>query len=215
MQVETQERPQVEEQEQKCKECKNKREYQEMVYKKLLELNDVSHENMAKTIQMDVKENGDPYSRFLVNLVETSPIEDKKTLWNEICKAILGHFTYGAIEHKVDEMNFALDAMGEVNGENSVMVKVTNGKKSAVMTFPMDLLKDQNLETDEDIINFAKSRVKTDVPNKALQDDNAEYKVLRGDEVNEEMRKSQELLLQQLRGENKECQTNNEQTIKQ
>lgn len=215
MSVETQERPQAEEQEQKCEKCKHKTEYQDTVYKKLLELENVSHENMAQTIQMDAKENNDPLSRFLVHLVETSSIEDKKTLWNELCKTLLAHFTWQGIEEKVNEVNFAIDAMGEVNGDDSVMVKVDNGQKHAILTFPNELLQKENLTTDEEIINFAKEQVKTNIPNKDLKDENAEYKVLRGEELNEEMRKSQELLLKQLRGEKEECQTNNEQTIKQ
>ena len=215
MSVETQEKPQVEEQEQKCSKCKAKTEYQDTVYKKLLELENVSHEKMAETIQMDARENNDPLSRFLVHLVENSSIEDKKTLWNEICKTLLAHFSWEEIESKVEELNFAIDAMGEVNGDDSVMVKVVNGKKQAILTFPNALLKDKNLNTDEEIINFAKEQAKNNIPNEILKDENAEYKVLRGEELNEEMRKSQELLLKQLRGEKEKCQTNKEQTIKQ
>ena len=221
MSVETMEKPQTEEKEQKCEDtcekcerCKQKAEYQDTVYKKLLELDDVSHESMAKTIQMDARENNDPLSRFLVHLVENSSIEDKKTLWNEICKTLLAHFSWEEIESKVNEVFFALDEMKKVNGDDFVMVKAINGKKQAQMVFPISFLEEENLKTDEDIIGFAKTRAKSDIPNKDIQDENAEYKVLRGEELNEEMRKSQELLLHQLKGE-QECQTNNEQTIKQ
>lgn len=210
MSVETQERPQVEEQEQKCEECKHKTKYQDTVYKKLLELEDVSHEKMAKTIQMDAKENNDPLSRFLVHLVETSPIEDKKTLWNELCKTLLAHYTWEEIENKVEEISFAMDRMAEVNGDNCVLVKAINGKKTAIMTFPLELLKNNNLETDEDIIKFAKEKA----PDKAFLEDTAEYKIIRGEDLNAEMKKNQELLLEQLKGEDK-CQTNKEQMNQQ
>lgn len=196
-----------------CENCKAKNEYYDITYKKLLELNDVSHEKMADTIKLDAKENNDPLSRFLVNLVETTSIEDKKTLWDVVCKTLFAHFSLEEIQSKVDEANIAIEALNAVNSNNCVVVEATNDKKKAILTFSLKLLEDKNIdkENDEEIIKFAKEHA----PNSIFKDEKSELRVLRGEEITKTMQESKKMLLEQLREENGECQENKSQQNQQ
>lgn len=196
-----------------CENCKAKNEYYDITYKKLLELNDVSHEKMADAIKLDAKENNDPLSRFLVNLVKTTPIEDKKTLWDVVCKTLFAHFTWEKIQESVDNATMAVKAMEAVNSDNCVIVEATNDKKKAILTFSLKVLEDENIdkEKDEEIIKFAKEHA----PDGIFKDEKSELRVLRGEEITKTMLESKKMLLEQLKEENRECQENKSQQNQQ
>lgn len=202
--------PQTEEKEQKCWECKKKAEFQEKYLEKLKDLVEkIDPSTMADSIKLDAVKNGDPLSRYLVELVDNSPIEDKKALWEVVSYALTAHFSYEKIETEMYERAFAAEQIEKVNSENSLLIKATIGEQAVVMTVPLKALEKGGDTSDEEVINFCKEH------NPNLKEfEKAEFKVLRGAELDEEIAKNKEMLLGALKGEEK-CQTNNEQTIKQ
>lgn len=144
-----------------------------------------------------INEYTDALSKILSDYLNKNALsdEEQKKLLDCMAFSIAAYMTRQTITETIDkEINkqcLAKAAFDCVDIEKCIGVKATNGKKVGVVIIPKELIKDKN---DEEIIEFAKT-----MPN--IQEDDlkdAQFEILRGEELRSEFSKAQEIVINEV-----------------
>ena len=189
--TETLEKEGTVEQEQDLAEIKAK---QDEIYKKLNE--ELLTEEVAEMITETVThtyDTDDPLSRFLNDYVNTKATteEQEKNLRLGMAVGIIAYMAMKEILDFLQKRDCARHIMNHLEVKGT-MITATHGDKKAVTVLPPELIKDQNLDSDEKLIEFAKD-LPPFIEFKNLE--GVEFKVLTDDEMREELSHLKEKIL--------------------
>lgn len=131
------------------------------------------------------KNQDDPLSRLLTEYVEKNADSynlDQKELWKIIAFAISTFISFNCMQEKYEKQCFANAVIQEISPENHVGVIAQKGKETGVAVIPKQIVEENKLDTDEKIINFAKS-----MPNDFAKMQDAEFKVMSKEELEQQL----------------------------
>lgn len=200
MPTETQEKPNTTHQEEQNAELR------QSVYDELKTFVETDGKTGYDFVQKEARNQTDPLSRVLTEYVDNNAEtnEKKDEIWQHIAFAIGTYLAFGVINEKLSKEACVQKAFNEINTGNYIAVRAQKGDQVSISTFPKEIVADKS---DEEIIEMAKS-----CPNNTDMQD-AEFSIMTPEqliaeiaEINNRMSKKEE---------KEECQTNNEQTIKQ
>jgi hypothetical protein len=204
MSVETMEKPQTEEKEQKCedtnekcKKCKEKQDFENELYdglKKFCESKDFLESKESYISEIKSSDEGLP--RFYRELVEQNKIQEKDLLWEFLATVTAADQVAECIINEVGRRAAVLHYLEQdITKDNYVIIKSTEGTKVGVALVPICTIEENNLDTDEKIIAFHKENMP------GMCSENATFEVLRGKDFEAEFAKSKDLLTKHLKGE--------------
>lgn len=131
------------------------------------------------------KNQDDPLSRLLTEYVEENADNynlDQKELWGIIAFAISLYISFNCIQEKFNKQCFANAVIKEINIDDYVGVIAKKGKETGVAIIPKLMIEENKLDTDEKIINFAKS-----MPNEFQNMQDAEFKIMSKEELEQQL----------------------------
>ena len=167
---------------------------QDEIYKRLNEelLTEEVAEMIAETVT-HTYDTEDPLSRFLNDYVNTKATteEQEKNLRLGMAVGIIAYMAMKEILDFLQKRDCARHIVNHLKIEGT-MISATQGDKRAVTVLPPALIKDQNLDNDEKLIEFAKG-----LPPFCEFDnfDDVEFKILTEDEMREELSHLKEKML--------------------
>lgn len=150
-----------------------------------------------------INEATDALSKILSDYLNKNALsdEEQKKLLDCMAFSIAAYMTRQVITETIDkEINkqcLAKAAFDCIDIEKCIGVKATNEEKVGVAVIPKELIKDKN---DEEIIEFAKT-----MPN--FQEENfkdAQFEILRGEELRSDFSKAQEIVINEVTRTTKE-----------
>lgn len=174
---------------------------------------DFLKEETAKLIADMVEElpklKSEPLSRIFQEYVETKSKTDTeaKTLWLGISLGICGYMAYEASKYFLAKKALALHHIQTFDTKDYVGVRAVEGEQTGISVIPKITIEQNNLDTDEKIIEFAK-----DLPN-FEEIKNPTFTVIRDEELEKEISFLREKMNNTKQEEKEECQTT--QTNKQ
>lgn len=131
------------------------------------------------------KKQDDPLSRLLTEYVEENADDynlDRKELWEIVAFAISAFISFNCIQENHKKQCFANAVIQEINPDNYVGVIAKQGEKTGVAIIPKQMLEENKIDTEEKIINFAKS-----MPNEFEDMQDAEFKIMNKEELEQQL----------------------------